>query len=316
MPIQQATYAVPRADLGEAIHEFNVSDVGLIADDVLPIMQVQKKAATMSVVTRENMKRVDTKHANGAAYNRVTTQTEDLAYACEERGLEEQLTDQDRSNYANDYDPEYETSMLCYRRLLIEREVAVAAMIFNTTTWTGASLYTDYSGAPWDTAASDAIAQVGVAKEYVRTNGAGIADTLIIGAKSLQNLLNMTVIKNRFPGAAVLTEAMIRSNIAAIFGLQNLIVGRSSYDSANEGQDFTGADVWSDDYAMICRRSTGSPKEGGLGKTLLWTDESPDIVNVDQYREEQTKSDIFRVRHYVDELIFDKYCGYLIKIDA
>ena len=35
-----------------------------------------------------------------------------------------------------------------------------------------------------------------------------------------------------------------------------------------------------------------------------------------QYREEQTESDIFRVREYCDELIADAYFGHLLKIDA
>jgi hypothetical protein len=277
---------------------------------------VTKKAATMSVLMRENLKRSDAKHANGSAYNRVNMNIEDLAYACVEYGLEEQLTDPDRENYANDFDAELETAEDVQVKLLTEREIRVAALIFNTGTWTGASLYTDVSAAPWDAAASDAIAHVLAGKEKVRQNTGFAPDSMAIGAATLANLLGNTGIKNRFPGAAIITEAMLRSQMASIFGLQNLFVGGKVYDSAKEGQAFSGADIWSDDYAMIFKRNTGSTRSGGLGRTMLWTPLTPEIATVEQYREEQTKSDIFRVTHYLQEKVFDASFGHLLKVDA
>jgi len=93
MPLNYATYAVPRADLREAILEFDPTTAGFITTEILPIKGVKRKAATLSVMVRENLKRVDTKHANGSAYNRFRTKLEDKAYACENHGLEEPLTD-------------------------------------------------------------------------------------------------------------------------------------------------------------------------------------------------------------------------------
>jgi hypothetical protein len=139
---------------------------------------------------------------------------------------------------------------------------------------------------------------------------------MVIGAKTMNNILGNTGIKARFPGAALITEAMLRANLAAIFGLEQLLVGQEAYDSAKEGQTFVAADVWSDDYANICRINNGSLVSGGLGRTFLWTDITPENVTVDQYREEQTKSDIFRVNQFLQEKLFDAYFGHLLKIDA
>jgi len=314
--IQQGTYATPREDLGEAVHEYDASAEGFIATEVLPIREVKRKAATVSVVTRENLKRADARHANRGSFNRVDLYTEDLAYACKDYGLEGSLSDEDRANYENDFEAELETVMDVKHKLLVEAEIRAATLIFNTSTWTGSALYTDVSSAPWDAAGSDAISHVLAAKEKVRANTGMTPDTLVISAKTLNNLLGNTGIKNRFPGAAVLTEQMIRQNLAAIFGLENLLVGKKTYDSAKEGQDFSGADIWSDDYAMICRRNTGSLKSGGLGRTFLWTLMSPENITVKQYREEQTESDIFRVRQFLEEKVFDPYFGHLLKIDA
>ena len=314
--IQQATYAVPREDLGEAVLEFDPSTEDFIATEVLPIRPVKRKAATVTVVTRENLKRATARHGNGAAFNRTDLYTEDLEYACVDYGLEGQLTNEDRANHEFDLDAELETTMSTKRIMLAEQEIRVATALFNTSTWTGATLYKDYSGAPWDNIASDIIGQVGFAKEKVRLNCGYTPDSMAIGAASLQNMLANTAIKARFPGVTVITEEMIRANLAAILGLRNLYVGKKTYDSAAEGQDFVGTDIWADDYAQVFRRNEGSLRSGGLGRTLLWTAMSPENITVIQYREEQTDSDIFRVRQFVEEKVFDKYFGFLLKIDV
>ena len=92
MPIQTPSYAVPREDLGEAILEYDPSVDGFIGTKVLPVRPVRLKAATVSVLTRENLKAAITRHANGAAFSRVNLNVEDLAYACVDNGLEGQLT--------------------------------------------------------------------------------------------------------------------------------------------------------------------------------------------------------------------------------
>jgi len=81
MPIQQSTYATPRLDLGEAFLEYNPDEMMFVSTQVLPVFGVAKKAGTLSVVTRENLKSDTVTHTNGAAYNRVNLKTEDMSYA-------------------------------------------------------------------------------------------------------------------------------------------------------------------------------------------------------------------------------------------
>jgi hypothetical protein len=313
--IQQATRSVPREDLGVAFHEYNPVNDGLVADLALPPVPVGKKAATMGIITRENLKRADSNHANGAVFNRVTLISEDKSYACKDHGLEGQLTDEDRATYETDYDAEYETVQLITRKMFIEREIRVKDALFNATTWTGAPLYKDYSGAPWDTAASAVIAQIGFAKNKVRLNTGVMPDTLLIGQGALENLLAADDIIARFPGAPLITREMLQNALVAIFGLQNLIVGWAGYDSAVEGQNWTGAEIWADDYALVYKRHTGGRATPGLGRIVEWTGVDNGIDQVKEYREEQTESDVFRVRDFSKEWIFDKYFAFLLKID-
>jgi len=317
--IQHGTYAVPRDDLGVAFHEFDPSLTGLVATRILPIKGVAKKAATMSVIVRENMKRADTKLSNGSAYNRINLTAEDLAYTTVKYGLEIQLTDDDRENYANDYDAELESVQSLKKRFYNELEIEVAAAVFNTTTFTGAALYTDNSGAPWSTVGSAVIAQVQAAIEKVENNTGVTPDALIINKQALYSLTKNTEIIARFPGAMAITRQMIEANLAAIFGLDELIVGGGIYDSAKQGQDFSASKIWSNMYATVAKIQKGSTKtEPGLGRTIIWEGISgaDEVQPVLQYREEQTDSDVFKIKQYSEPKIFDPYFAHMMKIET
>lgn len=322
--IQQTTHESPRADLGVAFHEFTTEEMTFAAELVLPTLDVPFEAAKIGVITRENARLVDNKHANGSTFGRVHLTSEEKAYACEDYGLEGQLTDRDRSFYANDYDAEVETVGNVKTQMKIAKEYRAAATLFNTTTWTGADLYTDVSSAPWDAAASDVKGHVEAAVEKVRKNTGIKADTMLIGPVTYKNLKANTAIMAKFSSnPEVLTAAVWARYLAEILDLREVIVADGVYNSAKEGQSADMADVWSDDYALIFKKiRSGNLSSPGLGRTLRWIGTDGALTNgtvneiVVEYREPQTESDIFRVREYVDELIADAYFGHLLKIDA
>jgi hypothetical protein len=316
--IQKSTHATPRMDLGVAFHEYSPTRARFIADDILPVFPTAKEAATLSVVKRKTLTIPETKHADGATYNRIALYMDDLSYACIDHGLEGQLTDRQREKFRDDFDAEVEKVNAIKIKMMLAREKRIKDLIFNTTTWTGAALYTDNSASPWDTATTDIITQVNAAKELVRQGTGVVPDSLIIGEAAMQNLLKNDDVIGRFPGATLITEAMIRANLAAIFGLQKLLVGQAVYNSADEGQDFSASEIWPDDYAMVAALgAAGMPMtEPQLGRTILWERYISQLRYVEQYREEQTKSDIFRVEESIDEKIFDSAFGHLMKIDA
>jgi hypothetical protein len=316
--MKYGTYATPRADLGEALREYVPENTRFIATEVLPEFPVTQKAATASVATREGfLKRVDSKKAKGAAFNRAVTEMEDIAYGCVRYGLEDVLDDEDRALYANDFDAELGVTEAIKHKLLVEQEIRASTLIFNTSTWTGATLYTDNSSSgPWDTTATDIVKQIIAAKEKVRTLTGMTPNALIVNETVLGYLLMNAGIKSRFPGAAIITEEMIRANLAAVLGLSKLIVGGKVYDSADQGQTASLSNVWSSLYAMVAVISTGSLRQGGLGRTFRWTKLDADGTNVVQYREEQTEGDVYRVSNCVDEKLFDASYGHLLKIDS
>ncbi|MCK9570143.1 hypothetical protein M0R72_14460 [Candidatus Pacearchaeota archaeon] len=317
--ITYGTYAVPRADLGEAFHEFNPAGMTFIADAILPAYGVPKEDGTITVITRENIRIDDDTRADGGTFNRIDMEGEDLAYATQDKGLEIAITDRERRKYAKDFQVDLEKTAILKLRMLLKRELRVKNLVFNTATWTGSTLYTDNSGSPWDNIATDIIGQIVAAKEKVRLNTGVRANALIVGESAVQNMIKNTAIKARFQGTTTITVDMIRAGLASLVGLQQLIVGDTVYNSADEGQTFSGSEIWPDDYATVAVVASGPGMPVTtpcVGRTLRWTEMADGLLVPEMYREPQTKSDILQVEDYVDEKVFDPYFAHLMKIDA
>lgn len=316
------SYATPRLDLGQALWEFRDGPMDFVATRCLPVFSTPKKAASFSALTRAMlMQSADTKRAPRGGYNRIDTGAKDLSYSCDNHGLEGLVDDSERELYRSDFDHEMATAWTVDRAVRLAQEQRVSALLFNTTTWTGASLYTDVSAAPWTTAGSDVIGQIADAKELVRQNTGMKANAVIFNESNLQELLRNTGIIARFPGAGdqrAITPELLKANLALIFDVEQVIIAPSTYNSAeeNESQTVTVTDVWSSTYAMVARIAPqGSPlSTPGLGRTMLWQPYSPELFTVESYREEQTESDVIRVKHHVDEVVYDEYFAHLLKV--
>jgi len=320
MAVDYATYATPRADLARAFMEYAPEGATFIADAILPPVMVSTKTGTYTKITRESiLKRANAKRQMESGYNRISIVGEDATWACEERGLEYPVGDDVRAMYKNDFDVDMIGVKHLRHKLLLEREYAVKSLIQATTyTSGGATLYTDVSSAPWDAVDSDAIGHVADASEIIRTNSGVQPDTLVISRAVLANLLSNTALVARFPGAAAITQELLMQNMAAVFGLTKLVVGNVVYDTTEEGVASTLSDLWTDDYAFICKTANpGDPIDvPSVGRTFVWMEDSSIDLVYETYREEQIRSTIHRARQHVDEVLIESQFGHLLKVDA
>lgn len=313
-------YETPRADLGAALMETRIIPQGGFAGLImLPVFPTRKKEATFSAITRESiLRRRDVKRAPKSAYNRDSFEGADISYKCQEYGHEQPLDDSERDLYASDFDAEMIAVQVAEGVLLREQEVRIAAALFNPTVWTGAALYTDYSADPWDAAGADIVGQVTAMKQKVRANVGQDPDSLLISKVQFDNATTKnTAILERLKYTRTATKRALEEELAAILGIDRVVVGTGVYNAAAEDAALSASDIWSDDYAMVAVTArTNNLAEPAVGRSMLWTADSPENVTVEEYREPQTRSGIYRVRHNVDEKVFDPYFAHLAKIDA
>jgi hypothetical protein len=102
--------------------------------------------------------------------------------------------------------------------------------------------------------------------------------------------------------------------LAQVFDLPYILVAGGSKNGAKEGATVDPEQIWSGEYAMVCKIATGADfREPCIGRTFHWSADGSAVGGtVESYREEQTRSDIIRVRHDVDELVLYKDAGFLL----
>ena len=103
--------------------------------------------------------------------------------------------------------------------------------------------------------------------------------------------------------------------LSLYFSLDKVLVGNAIYDSTKKKKGFSITDIWDDEYALLIRGTTTGGRdlrEPTIGRTFLWTADSPANIVTEQYEEPQTRSDIYRVRQYVDEAFVFTGAGYLL----
>lgn len=320
MPQPTSSLATQRPDLATFL-EFDLESekAGYIAAEVFPIVDVASQAGSFGKIPIEQLLQTrDTKRAPGSGYARGSFTFDDATYSTKENGAEEPIDDREAKMYAEYFDAEQIATLRAFSAVLRNAEQRVADAVFNTTTWTGATLTTAITN-EWDDAANAVPAtDVEAAVQKIYDNSGLWANALVINRKVFRNLRNCASVIDRINSAGAgnpskasdVTVEMLK----AIFDLDHIIVAGTSKNSAKEGQAATPTQIWSGEYAMVCKIATsGDMREPCIGRTFHWSADGSSIGGtVESYRDETVRADIVRVRHDVAEVVLYPQAGHLL----
>lgn len=312
--------ATLRPDLAGSFMEFDLeaNALGMIGTRVLTVVESQKQSGTFGKIPIEQLlKPRNTARAPGAGYNRGEFKFETVTFATEEHGVEEPVDDREATMYAEYFDAEQVSAARARNDVLKAYEIRVKDAVFNTATWTGASLTTAITNEWDDHTNATPISDVLAAKLKVFTNSGLIANTLIIGYTVFENLKNCTQIIDRIKYSGLQNPnigAITVEAVAQALGIEFLLVGGMVTNGANEGQAASVSAVWGTEYGMICRTETSSDiRRPCIGRTIHWGEDGSSIGGVfETYRDERVRSNIVRNRMDTDELILYTEAGHLL----
>jgi hypothetical protein len=315
MPAPTSATTLQRPDLGAIAYEFmkDSESQGFIGLEVLPMFEVPQQSMDYPKIPIEAfMKLQKTQRAPRGNYNRTDYEFETGTFKCEEHGWEEALDDSEAELYRRFFDGE-ELAVLRAVNILMrnhERRVAVAVQDTGNITNT-AAVATEWSTVATATPRRDVFA----AKEALRAATGVIVTDMAINMTVFNNLLRSAEVIEALKYTNPFEMGSLQQQIAQLgqyFGL-NIHVAGGQYDSTKKGQSYTLADIWDDEYCLLYAKSEGMDLQNpSLGRTFLWTADSPDMLNTEQYREEGKRSSIYRVRHNVDEAFIFTGAGYLL----
>ena len=320
MPSPSSSLASLRPDLATFL-EFDLESErqGYIATQVFPVIDVQSQAGNFGKIPIEQLlQQRDTKRAPGSGYSRGSWTFEPATYATEEHGAEEPVDDREAKMYAEYFVAEQISTMRAFSAVLRNAEQRVADAVFNATTWTGASLTTAVTH-EWDDATNCVpLTDVEAAVQKIYDNSGLWANALVINRKVFRNLRNSNQVIDRIEsngaGSPSKPTDITVQMLAQAFDLDYVIVAGTSRNGAKEGQAASPTQIWSGEYAMVCRVSTSADmRDPCIGRTFHWSQDGSSIGGtVESYRDETKRSDIIRVRHDVDEIVLYPQAGHLL----
>lgn len=315
MPRPTAATTIQRPDLGVLAYEAMLAPGDFIADEIFPIFETDLQTGDYPVIPIEAfLKNKDTRRAPRGKYARDDYEFSTGNFACRDHGREEPLDDVEAAMYRRYFDGEAVAVERAVHKMRLAREVRVAAQVFNLTNvpLTGAA------AVAWDVAATatpKVDVDVGIAA--LRLNRGIMPNALVMAWDVFKHVLVSNEIKTYLQYTSphlIETEQAQLDMLAKYFGVERVLVGRAIYDTAKKAKTSTLANVWSHDYVGLFRLGTSARdlREPCLGRTFLWTGDSPEMLVTEEYREEDIRANIYRVRNNIDEQFVFSGAGYLI----
>lgn len=317
---QSGSPAVPRLDIGEALLEYTLLPDEFIGTRAFASARSDTKKGEFNKITRESILRRGTKvkRAPNAAYERDGYETEPQSYACQERGHENGLDQSIINLYADDFDAEMHAAKLEMRKVALDQEIDIAAIVFDgTTTFTVANGLRTDTAVAWSAAATATpLKDVTEAKESISSRTGEEANTLILGRTEYKNLLLTNEVKLLFDGIKVSTLEERRRVLAEYLELEQILVGKAPYNSAKKGQAYSGTQVWGSGWASVavCAKPGEPLNRPCIGRSVFWITDAPEGVLVEEYFEPQTRTKVIRARSHADELLIDANYAQLLDV--
>lgn len=303
MSVIKDSTATLRPDLSVALQEFATQKAvaRLAGLRVLPLFESATDTGEYAVFKRENVLEVpDTARSEGG-YNRVTATVGSKTFQCEEHGLEFVLSDKKAKKYARYMDFERAMAETLYYKILLGHERRTQTLL--------ATLTLIAATGKWSAAATNVIGDVDT-RATALGNACGVAKSelsLLVTNTDFQNILSNTELRDRvkyttrIPGM----QDQQAQLVAEALGLKEVVVATAGYNTKNKGVAPVISGVWTAGRAFLYLAADegASLETPCIGRTILWTGDSPELPVVETYRDETVRSNVLRVRGDLDEVL-------------
>ena len=251
-------------------------------------------------------------HSPGDNYKRRGMRLSSAPYLCLERGSEYQLPDQIAANADVAVDLDMAIVESTWEQIWLDKDIDFAAkyMVAAANWQTGV-----LGNGKWDQVNSTPIADVLEATRLIRrAMGSNRNYTIkaVCGNIVENRLLTNGDIVGKIIPSQVGTIDFIRQLLANILGIDELIVVDRERTTSKEGAaNQTFAPVFDDDLLVLAVPNSPGLQTPSAGYTFAWNEAGRGDVYVETYRDEPTKSDIYRGICYYDHKQVDPELGVL-----
>ena len=305
--------------IDQALTNFSLkySNGALIADLIMPRIDVAKDSDVYFVYGRQDYRATRDIRADKADTNFIDSWKIEAtpAYRCEEHALADLVSDRERRNADAPLSPDFDTTENLTNMMLLNREKRAADVLTSAASYAVSGNVAALTGAQqWNDSAFDSDSKedaievrIDTAKEAVRAAIGRDPNTIVIPAAVAKVVKRDPAVRDliRYTDNTLL----VNGDLPPTLWNMRVLVPGSVYDASEEGQAFSGSDVWGRHVLVAyVAPNPRTPRTVTLG--LSFQSQPRQTV---KWREEGRKSDAIEVSEILTEKIVCEYCGYLIR---
>ena len=294
MPANSNLGALPRAELALAIVEGEGSIQGAIGEQILGPLGISFRNAHLIKATLAGS--IGLRHigaskyvrAMGAKFERLTATLGDATLTISPRGVEISVP----REMVLDYKTKFDVLAFFAGRFGSEiggltKEYLIATTTFSASAYIAGSAtnstvaYTEANRNKTDGTGMDPIHDIIASARRVRANGE-IPDTVVMSGPVWERVRTawntLQFVRGQFGPIAEVTKETFGKALGE-FGIKQVLIGDSYYNSAADGATPVLTQIWSNTYILVCKAgmSTASQTEGasvpsltGIGANVFW----------------------------------------------
>lgn len=281
--------------------EYRPRPDALVADRVLPVIPVNLEQGGYYTFDDGNFSIPEMKRNPRAVYKEIDFGMSSDTYRADEYGIETRIDDRERKNAPNALSLDVQKTRRVTNAGLLNRERRVANLVTSTT---NVPFNTTLVGAAqWSDPSSDPAIVSRTARNSLRNKTGVLPNRLTMGWNVYEALRVNPFVKDYMDGGRA-SEA----DLAEYFEVEEVIVARAVYNSANEGQTSTLVDLWGNDALFHFQSAIQSADEPSFG--YQFEAQGPAIF---RYRDVKVNCDIIRYNEIRAEKIASTRLAYLVK---
>ena len=281
-------------------------NLNYISDRIFPSVKVQYQSNKYFVFNKSDWYRDEAAiRAPGTRASRVDYRTSTANYLCVEYAVAKGVADEVVMNADTPLRPLQEATEYVTDKLLLRKEKDVADLAFGAT-WSSSATPSTL----WSNDTSDPIGDVNTAVDSVVSSIGRKPNVGVIGRGLWRHAIKHPDLLDRIKGAAgpgspaILTQG----TIAALFELEEILVGDSVIDSGAEGATASRGYVWGNHLLVAYVSKTPALMTPSAGYVFQWK-----ARQVNRFREDQEHQDVVETLENWDAVLTATDAGYLIK---
>lgn len=276
-----------------------------ISESIAPVINVKQRSGKFAKYGKENLRLEDNiLRAPGTRARSFDYTVSQGTYSCQEHSIEKIVPDEMAANSDDPYDPRRDATMFALDKIWLNAENELSTSMSDTNVMTQNST----PGTTWDDAASDPFDDIKTARETIKLSTGKHANVAVMGYQVWQVLQNNGDFVDRVKHVGTVEEGALLRALASLLQVDEVLIGSSIKDTANEAQGESLGYVWGKHFWLLHRAARPSVMAASFAYTMK------DVNRVvDVYRDEPRKGDVVRVRDSFDQVIVDDKLGYLLQ---